>query len=205
MARANAEIQLTELRGHPLKAIGDPNNLNQNLLGIMCSQSCPGDLVLKGFDAAKQIRDQGITVASGFHSSMEKDIFEILNRGDQPIVLCLARAIETYHLPQYLSPNVEKGQLTIIAPDFSKSKTRITQKSSDQRNAFLLDICNKVLIIHAIQEGNLYRTIIECEEVRSKIFAIESNNNKHLFDFGVQIWECFDKKNIQQTGFNSFP
>ena len=76
MARVNAEIQKIELRGHPLKAIGDLNNLNHNLLGIMCSQSCPGDLVLKGFDAAKQIRDQSTTVVSGFHSSMEKDIFE---------------------------------------------------------------------------------------------------------------------------------
>ena len=106
MIHPHTEIQKIELRGHPLKTIGDINVLNHNLLAIMYSQSCPGDLVLKGFDAAKQIRDQGITVVSGFHSSMERDIFEILLRGNQPVIHCLAKAIETYRIPKILISRV---------------------------------------------------------------------------------------------------
>jgi len=127
-----------------MKAIGDLNNLNQNLLGIMCSQSCPGDLILKGFDAAKQIRDQGTTVVSGFHSSMEKDIIEILLRGSQPIIHCLAKAIETYRIPQNLRQRVECGLLTIIAPDFPIAEKRITKATSERCNSLVLDICDQV-------------------------------------------------------------
>ena len=189
MASVAAEIQRIEQKSHPLKAIGDPNNLNQNLLGIMCSQSCPGDLVLKGFDAVKQIRDQGITVVSGFHSSMEKDVFEILLRGDQPIVMCLAKTIETYHIPTNLRPCVESGQLTLIAPNFPVTEKRITKATSERCNALVLDICDQVLIIHAHEGGNLVREITFRRKNGSQIFAINSPNNNHLFELGLRKWD----------------
>lgn len=189
MARATAEIQRIELRGQPMKAIGDLNNLNQNLLGIMCSQSCPGDLVLKGFDAAKQIRDQSTAVVSGFHSSMEKDVFEILLRGSQPIIHCLAKVIETYRIPQNLLPRVESGKLTIIAPDFPIAEKRITKNTSEMCNKLVMDICDQVLIIHAHEGGNLVREITFRGKNVSHIFALNSPNNNHLLKLGLQNWE----------------
>lgn len=189
MARVNSEIQKIELRGHPLKAIGDLNNLNHNLLGIMCSQSCPGDLVLKGFDAAKQIRDQGITVVSGFHSSMEKDIFEILLRGSQPIIHCLAKAIETYRIPKNLIPRVESGQLTIIAPDFLITEKRITKNTSEMCNKLVMDICDQVLIIHAQPGGNLESACSKYLPGQKHIYALPSERNEQLLKQGVMKWE----------------
>lgn len=189
-----AEIQRIDLRGHALKAIGDLNNLNQSLLGIMCSQSCPGDLVLKGFDAAKQIRDQGYCVVSGFHSSMEKDIFEILSRGNQPIIQCLAKAIEVYRMPQSLRRRVEAGQLTIIAPDFSEIENRITRKTVEMRNATIFNICDQVLIIHAQKRGNLERTCLDIISTQITFYALPSKNNQHLFEQGFLPWKMDDEK-----------
>jgi hypothetical protein len=189
MARVNVEIQKIELRGHPLKAIGDLNNLNHNLLGIMCSQSCPGDLVLKGFDAAKQIRDQSITVVSGFHSSMEKDIFEILLRGSQPIIHCLSKAIETYRIPKHLLPRVENGQLTIIAPDFPIAEKRITKNTSETCNKLVMDICDQVLIIHAHEGGNLERACLQNFPDQKMIYTLPSVSNEHLFKKGILYWK----------------
>jgi len=189
MPKPNAEIQRIDLRGHPLKAIGDLNNLNQNLLGIMCSQCCPGDLVLKGFDAAKQIRDQGITVVSGFHSSMEKDIFKILLRGSQPVIHCLAKTIETYRIPKELLPRIESGQLTIIAPDFPIAEKRITKNTSEICNKLVMDICDQVLIIHAHEGGSIVREISLRGKSISHIFAVDSPNNNHLFELGLRKWE----------------
>lgn len=188
MVKPNVDIQRIALRGHPLKAIGDLNNLNKNLLGIMCSQSCPGDLVLKGFDAVKQIRDQGITVVSGFHSSMEKDIFEILLRGSQPVIHCLAKTIETYRIPGNLRQRVESGQLTIIAPDFPIAEKRITKNTSEMCNKLVMDISDQVLIIHAHEGGNLVREITFRGKNVSHIFALNSSNNNHLFELGLRKW-----------------
>lgn len=189
MVKPYTDIQRIDLRGHPLKAIGDPNNLNKNLLGIMCSQICPGDLVLKGFDAAKQIRDQGITVVSGFHSSMEKDIFKILLRGSQPVIHCLAKTIETYRIPKELLPRIESGQLTIIAPDFPIAEKRITKNTSEICNKLVMDICDQVLIIHAHEGGNLVRGIALRGKSVSHLFALNSPNNNHLLELGLRKWE----------------
>ena len=189
MANPIAEIQRIDLRGHPLKGIGDLTNLRNNLTGILCSQKCPGDLVLKGFDAAKQIRDQGITVVSGFHSSMEKDIFDILLRANQPIIHCLAKAIETYRIPMNLRPRVESGQLTIIAPDFSITEKRITKSTSERCNAFILDICDQVLIIHAQPGGNLERACSQYLPGQKKFYTLPSERNEHLLQQGVVKWK----------------
>jgi hypothetical protein len=189
MARATAKILRTELKGHPLKAIGDLNNLNQKLLGIMCSQRCPGDLVLKGFDAAKQIRDQGIIVVSGFHSSMEKDIFEILLRGSQPIIHCLAKSIETYRIPKNLRPRVESGELTIIAPDYPASEKRITKSTSERCNALILDISDQVLIVHAQPGGNLESAFSKYLPGQKNIYTLPSERNEQLLKHGVVTWE----------------
>lgn len=188
MSSVTAEVQRIELRGHPLKAIGDLNNLNQNLLGIMCSQSCPGDLVLKGFDAVKQIRDQGITMVSGFHSSMEKDIFEILLRGNQSIIHCLAKAIENYRIPQNLRPRVESGQLTIIAPDFPIAEKRITKNTSEMCNKLVMDICDQVLIIYAQPGGNLESVCSKFLPGQKHIYALPSERNEQLLKQGVMKW-----------------
>lgn len=189
MVKPDTDIQRIELRGHSLKAIGDPNNLNQNLLGIMCSQSCPGDLVIKGFDAVKQIRDQGITVVSGFHSSMEKDVFEILLRGSQPIIHCLSKAIGTYRIPGNLRPRVESGQLTIISPDFLITENRITKSTSERCNALVLDICDQVLIIHAQPGGNLESACSKYLPGQKHIYALPSERNEQLLKQGVVKWE----------------
>lgn len=155
----------------------------------MCSKSCPGDLVIKGFDAAKEIRDQGITVISGFHSSMEKDIFDILLRGSQPIVLCLAKSIVTYRIPKNLRPRVESGQLTMIAPDFSIAEKRITKNTSDMCNKLVMDICDQILIIHAHEGGNLFRLITSNKDFYRKMYVLESNNNQYLHDIGIENWK----------------
>lgn len=180
MADYETQVQHIDLRGYPLKVIGNLDNLRQNLLGVFCSQKCPGDLVLKGFDTVRQIRDQGITVVSGFHSSMEKDVYEILLRGNQPIVHCLARAIETYRIPSRLNSRINRGQLTIIAPYFPENMKRMTKSTSERSNALIMDISDQVLIIHAQKGGSLFKLISSMTSLTGKVFVLESENNRDL-------------------------
>ena len=192
MLKYLTEVRLFELKGYPVKAIGDPRNLGGNLVDIFCSQKCPGELILKAYDIAKQIREDPSIVVSGFHSPIEKDIFEILLRGVQPIVLCLARRIEGYHIPPALRTLVESGRLTILAPDFRENQNRITHITAKQRNNIIFQICNQVLIIHAKIGGNLDRTCLEHCSSEKKIFALASIKNEHLFRQGVHTWEIHE-------------
>ena len=61
-----------------LKMLGQPDLLRDNLFALFCSIKCPGELILKLFDLAKELRDKGVGVISGFHAPMDKECFDIL-------------------------------------------------------------------------------------------------------------------------------
>ena len=68
--------------------IGNLDILDRNLLGFFCSVKCPGNIILKTYDLALSLRGAGITFISGFHSPIEKDVFDLLLNGSQPIFTC---------------------------------------------------------------------------------------------------------------------
>ena len=45
---------------------GDPALLTRPLLGLVCSVQCPGSIILKLYDAIRELRDAGVTVIGGF-------------------------------------------------------------------------------------------------------------------------------------------
>jgi len=71
-------------------AAGDLQILTFPALAVLCSISCPGSVVIKTFDAIRELRDAGVILAGGFHSPMEKECLEFLLRGNQPVVVCPA-------------------------------------------------------------------------------------------------------------------
>src|SRR3970040_50538 len=88
----NAPLELTML--------GDPSLLRVRRTALFCSARTPGDAILRTHDAARRMRDEGVTVISGFHSSIEKECLHILLRGKQPAIICAARAIEAMRIPK---------------------------------------------------------------------------------------------------------
>ena len=56
-------------------AIGNLDVLDKNLLGVFCSIRCPGNIILNTYDCMRLLRDSGVTVVSGFHCPIEKDLY----------------------------------------------------------------------------------------------------------------------------------
>ena len=82
-----------------MPTIGNPSLLDEPLTALFCSQQCPGDVILKLYDTARAMRDAGVPVIGGFQSPMERECLRLLLRGNQPIVVCPARSIETMRIP----------------------------------------------------------------------------------------------------------
>jgi hypothetical protein len=70
--------------------------------------------LLRAHDTARQLRDEGITVISGFHSPIEKDCLSILVRGKQPIIVCPGRAIEGMRIRPECRAAFEAGRLLFL-------------------------------------------------------------------------------------------
>ena len=137
-----------------LTALGNVALLSQRKTALFCSVRCPGDAILGAYDAARKLRDEGVTVVSGFHSPIEKECLRILLRGKQPIIICLARAIEKIRLPADWRSAVEAGRLLLISP-FKNRPPRPTKESAQRRNEIVAALSDEVLIIHADPGGNI--------------------------------------------------
>ena len=64
-----------------IQCIGNPEILHNTKLALFCSVKTPGDIILKTFDYARYLRQQDITVISGFHSPMEQECLRHISIG----------------------------------------------------------------------------------------------------------------------------
>ena len=145
-----------------LWVIGNLEILAERKVGLFCSVRCPGNAILRAYDVAQKLRDEGVTVVSGFHSPVEKECLRILFRGNQPIIICLARAMEKLRLPVAWRPALDEGRLLVLSP-FEKRPRRPTTESSQQRNELVAALADEVLIIHAEPGGSIEHVLESVE------------------------------------------
>ena len=105
---------------------------------------------------ARKLRDEWVTIVSGFQSPVEKECLRILLRGKQPIIICLARSLEKIRLPAAWREALDTGRLLLLSA-FEKRPRRPTVKSSHQRNELVAALSDNILIIHAEPGGSVER------------------------------------------------
>jgi predicted Rossmann fold nucleotide-binding protein DprA/Smf involved in DNA uptake len=137
-----------------LWALGDPSLLRRDKLGLFCSVKCPGDLILRAYDYAKKLRDDGVTVIGGFHSPVEKECLRILLRGAQPVIICPARSLANMRIPREWQQAIKTGRLLLLSP-FAGSQKRATAELAQERNRFVAAVSDKVCFIYTTPGGTL--------------------------------------------------
>jgi predicted Rossmann fold nucleotide-binding protein DprA/Smf involved in DNA uptake len=147
--------RLGEQAPRRLIVLGKVALLSQPKTGLFCSVRCPGDAILGAYDAARKLRDEGVTVVSGFHSPVEKECLRILLRGTQPVIICLARSLRKIRLPSEWRVALESGRLLLLSR-FEKSR-RADKDTARRRNDLVAALSDEVLIIHAEPGGSVER------------------------------------------------
>ncbi|HAD06927.1 MAG TPA: DNA-binding protein [Anaerolineaceae bacterium] len=130
-----------------LHTLGNPDLLRLPLTALFCSRKCPGDAILKAYDLARELREKEIPVISGFHTPVEKDMLEILLKGKDPIVICLARRLEGMRIPKGWSQSVQQGHLLLVSM-FDQKTHRVTKEAARQRNLLVAALASKCEFIH---------------------------------------------------------
>lgn len=149
-------VRLETAAPSQLWAIGNLGIFDERKVGLFCSVRCPGDAILAAYDAARKLRDEAVTVISGFHSPVEKECLRILLGGKQPIIVCLARALVKIRLPSAWRPGLESGRLLLLSP-FERRPRRLDRKSARRRNEIVAALADEVLILHATPGGGIER------------------------------------------------
>lgn len=135
------------------ETLGNMDLLKLSKTAFLCSRKVPASVVLKCYDWALEQRERGTCVISGFHSRMEKDVLHFLLKGQQPIIIALARGMK-----ERLEPELEKllqdERLLIITP-FDKSVKRVTQQTAQIRNKMMIRLADHVTIGYTSRGGQL--------------------------------------------------
>jgi len=108
--------------------------------------------VLKSYDWAIEQREKGNCIISGFHSKIERDVFHYLLKGNQPIILALARGLKKRETDKAILKALNDERLLIITP-FDERVTRVTGITAQKRNEFIAKIADEIFIAHATKGG----------------------------------------------------
>lgn len=166
--------------------VGDQALLKQPLLALFCSIKCPGELILKLFDFAKELRDKGAGVISGFHAPMDQECFDILLRGEGPVVWCPARSIEKMKLKNQHKKAVEEGRLLILSP-FPAKQNRISAKLAEERNRLVAALAERVFVAYANPGGKTEALCREIVVTGKPLLTFESRHTENLLALGAQV------------------
>lgn len=137
--------------------IGNIALLELTKTAFLCSRKVPASIVLKCYDWAIQQREDGNCIVSGFHSQLEKDVLHYLLKGNQPIIVVLARGLKQKIEPEFLEP-IEKGRLLIITP-FEEKVKRVTTETAKIRNKTIIELADNIVIGFASEESLLMEAI----------------------------------------------
>jgi predicted Rossmann fold nucleotide-binding protein DprA/Smf involved in DNA uptake len=139
--------------------VGNLEILTEHKVGLFCSVRCPGDAIIGAYNAARNLRDDGVTVVSGFHSPVEKECLRILLLGKQPVIICPARALTRMRIPVEWRSTFDNGRLLLLSP-FEKSPRRSDTRSARRRNELVAALSDEVLIVHAEPGGSIARIFV---------------------------------------------
>ncbi|MCX7985861.1 MAG: hypothetical protein N2662_02845, partial [Bacteroidales bacterium] len=133
--------------------LGNIELLKLSKIAFLCSRNIPAAAVLKCYDWAIAQREAGHCVISGFHSQIEKDVLHYLLKGNQPIIIALARSLKDKIEPELRKP-LEQGRILIISP-FNENVKRVTEQTAEIRNRMMIELADKITIGYASVGGKI--------------------------------------------------
>jgi predicted Rossmann fold nucleotide-binding protein DprA/Smf involved in DNA uptake len=170
-----------------LDAWGDLSLLQRPLLALLGSVRCPAALILQAHDLAQDLAHAVQTLVGGFHTPVEREVLTVLLRGQAPVVICPARAIDGMRLPQAYRTPLTKGRLLLLSP-FTHAERRITAGTAALRNRLVIGIAQSILVIYAAPGGTTEALCHTALEQGKTLYALEHPANAHLMATGAMGW-----------------
>ena len=174
-----------------MDALGDEEPLGRRKVALICSQKCPGDVILKTYDFARLLRGSGLAIVSGFHSPIEKDCLPILLRGPDPIIIVQAHRLSTSRLPVEWQKAIEEKRLLLLSP-FRERAKRVTTELAAKRNRFVAAISDEVLIPYAAPNSKTESLFRSLRASGKPVYTFETPGNAAMISAGaVAVVPCF--------------
>jgi len=149
---------------------GNTDLLKLNKTAFLCSRRVPALAVLKCYDWAIAQREAGNCVISGFHSRIEKDVLHYLLKGQQPIIIALARSLKKNIEPELQKP-LENGRLLLITP-FGRNIKQASRERAAKRNKMMTELSDSITIGFASPGGQIEKLLKQTDKPVNRIYTL---------------------------------
>lgn len=114
-------------------------------------QIAPG-AIMPSYDWANKMVEQGRCIISGFTSPIERDVWDFLIKGNQPIIFVSFRS-KFVKIPMQYRPLLDSNRLLIIFLNLTK---QISKDIALKRNKYLAEIADEIVFPYIHQSSSLY-------------------------------------------------
>ena len=132
--------------------LGNQELLKLQKTAFLASSNIVSETVLRVYDWATDMRNRKVCVISGFNSKLEQDVLHFLLKGDQPIILVLARRMYKV-IPKELHEALIQKRLLIVSVS---NVVRQSKNTAMMRNRWICEMANRILFIGVTERSSLY-------------------------------------------------
>ena len=126
------------------KYLGNKELLKQKKVGFLASRKISSLSILPTLDWATEVsKREDNAIVSGFHSKMERNVLEILLKGQCGIIIVLARGMYR-KLPKQYEEAMSQNRLLIISNEKDNVK-RVSEQTAHKRNEFVREIADEMM------------------------------------------------------------
>ena len=127
-----------------METFGNKELLKQKKVGFLASRKISSLSILPTLYWATEIsKREDIAVVSGFHSKMERNVLEILLKGQCGIIVVLARGMYR-KLPKQYEEAMSQNRLLIISNEKDNVK-RVSEQTAHKRNEYIREIADEMM------------------------------------------------------------
>lgn len=124
--------------------LGNKELLKIRRVGFLASRKISSLSILPTLDWATEVsKREDYAIISGFHSKMERNVLEILLKGQCGIIVVLARGLYR-KLPKQYEEAMSQKRLLIISNEKDNVK-RVSEQTAHKRNEYVREIADEMM------------------------------------------------------------
>lgn len=147
-----------------METLGNISLLDRKMIGYFASSKIATLSVLPTLDWAAEVASrEDVSIVSGFHSKMEREVLTFLLRGKCGIVCVLARSIYK-KIPDKFREAYNSGRVLFIAP-FKTSATMTSRHLCGKRNKYVASISDELVFSSLTLDSSSYQLTLQTKSV----------------------------------------
>ena len=156
-----------------IEYLGNMELLKQPMSAFLAPSKIDPTSVLPTLDWAGEMAQSGRVVVSGFSSRLEQDVWDVLVRGNSPIVSVLVW--NKYKLiPDKYKLLLEQGRLLLV---FLGLGVRLNRKNAPRRNQYVASLAGEVVFPSITPASSLYQIYNSLIDENKPVTVISNTTN----------------------------